>query len=323
MSAVGSGGCGFRHSLESARVALAGGVPENAGFLRDDAALAVVFVSDSDDCSAPPESPLFDKNLSSTYGFESTFRCRRFGDACGDPPTPLAYDSSHGPLHGCRPAPQHGGLLFDTARYTAWLTQPAMAGGLKADPEDVILYAIDGDVEPFEVVLSNPGTPRGLPLPVCGSLNEQSNPPCTPVIQYSCWGASPAFNATPSVRLEAVVQSVAHHGRHSWCDAADDFAGAFDDIARLIQTRFSEGCLTAGFATDDGHGALRADCTVIQGSPGQLTSVPACDGRVALPCWRVAADSICATSPLSARLIVDRGGDPPDVTRASCRSVGP
>ena len=57
IAALGTGGCGFEHQLASVRHALGGdadGVPpENQGFLRDDALLAIVLITDEDDCSAP------------------------------------------------------------------------------------------------------------------------------------------------------------------------------------------------------------------------------------------------------------------------------
>ncbi|HWN66717.1 MAG TPA: hypothetical protein VNM90_03695, partial [Haliangium sp.] len=43
---LGTQGCGFEQQLEAMRRALDGSVPENEGFLREDARLAVIFVSD-------------------------------------------------------------------------------------------------------------------------------------------------------------------------------------------------------------------------------------------------------------------------------------
>jgi hypothetical protein len=53
--AVGVSGCGEEHQLQATRVALipqAGINNENAGFVRSDADLAIVLVTDEDDCSA-------------------------------------------------------------------------------------------------------------------------------------------------------------------------------------------------------------------------------------------------------------------------------
>ncbi|HLK93446.1 MAG TPA: hypothetical protein VKZ18_26385, partial [Polyangia bacterium] len=68
---LGNKGCGFGQPLAAAAHALGadnvvGGVPtppaSNAGFLRPDAYLAVIFLSDQDDCSAPANTTLFSLN---------------------------------------------------------------------------------------------------------------------------------------------------------------------------------------------------------------------------------------------------------------------
>ena len=53
MTSFGDVGCGFQQPLEATYLALHGDVPENAGFLRDDALLVVVYIVDKDDCSVP------------------------------------------------------------------------------------------------------------------------------------------------------------------------------------------------------------------------------------------------------------------------------
>lgn len=53
VATLGTGGCGFEQQLESVRRALVDRRDgANAGFLRDDTALAIVMVTDEDDCSA-------------------------------------------------------------------------------------------------------------------------------------------------------------------------------------------------------------------------------------------------------------------------------
>src|SRR4051812_15399424 len=49
-SQVGANGCGFEQSIESTRRVLSGN-PTAAGFRRPDAALAVIYLTDEDDCS--------------------------------------------------------------------------------------------------------------------------------------------------------------------------------------------------------------------------------------------------------------------------------
>ena len=90
IAAVGENGCGFEHQLGAVARALgadgARAPVENDGFLRPDAALAIVLVSDEDDCSAPVTSPLYDAvqnlTLASAMGPPSSFRCSEFGHLC-------------------------------------------------------------------------------------------------------------------------------------------------------------------------------------------------------------------------------------------------
>jgi L-ascorbate metabolism protein UlaG (beta-lactamase superfamily) len=63
MAAVGDAGCGFEQHLEASYQALHDVLPNDArnhSFLRSDALLAIVFVADEDDCSAPGDTDLFD-----------------------------------------------------------------------------------------------------------------------------------------------------------------------------------------------------------------------------------------------------------------------
>jgi uncharacterized protein YfcZ (UPF0381/DUF406 family) len=73
---LGVGGCGYEQQLEAALRALTA-QPENAGFLRSNAPLAIIFISDEDDCSAKDEK-LFDPD-DAALGALST-RCVRLVD---------------------------------------------------------------------------------------------------------------------------------------------------------------------------------------------------------------------------------------------------
>jgi hypothetical protein len=63
-AALGISGCGFEQQLESMRRALNGSNGGNAGFLRDDAYLAVIFITDEDDCSTR-DTQMFDTSQNS------------------------------------------------------------------------------------------------------------------------------------------------------------------------------------------------------------------------------------------------------------------
>ena len=66
---LGDGGCGFEHQFASTAVALQKAAnpldPDNGGFLRPNAYLAIVMLTNEDDCSAPSDSTLFDPGQTS------------------------------------------------------------------------------------------------------------------------------------------------------------------------------------------------------------------------------------------------------------------
>ena len=115
LATVGTLGCGLEHQLASAAVALGfwGTIPAaNVGFLRPDALLAVAFITNEDDCSAPPDALIFDSSAAtgqaSPYG-AYTFRCNYMGHLCGGVKPPLTgAPSLTGPqpiaLSDCRSA---------------------------------------------------------------------------------------------------------------------------------------------------------------------------------------------------------------------------
>ena len=85
---VGTSGCGFEHQLASPAVALGfnGSIPAaNVGFLRPDAFLAVAFITNEDDCSAPPNTrcSIPCSFLQSSALGPPLFRCNEFGHLCG------------------------------------------------------------------------------------------------------------------------------------------------------------------------------------------------------------------------------------------------
>jgi hypothetical protein len=116
--AVGTRGCGEEHQLQSIRVALnpASGINDaNVGFLRPRAYLAIVMITDEDDCSADPYStpndpkhPVSNDNLFSLANFAlsgegTSLRCAGRGHVCNGKAIPNydpsnGYDGSKGPL---------------------------------------------------------------------------------------------------------------------------------------------------------------------------------------------------------------------------------
>ncbi|MDB4970652.1 MAG: hypothetical protein JWN44_6341, partial [Myxococcales bacterium] len=165
MAAVGDLGCGFEHVLESVYVALHDPIPENAGFLRPDALLVVVFATDEDDCSAPADSDFFEPSTDH-YGPLHSFRCTQYGVTCGSVPRPLTDADAAGPLSDCRPLSMaDGGKLFDVQRYIDFFTLPAAMGGVKVNPANVMLAGIMPPAAPFAIRDTAP----------CGDVANQSS----------------------------------------------------------------------------------------------------------------------------------------------------
>ena len=218
----GDGGCGFEHQLESTYRALSGTVAENAGFLRDDALLVVVFVTDEDDCSAPPDTDLFDPSPEGVakYGVLHSFRCTQFGVSCSTPPAPLS-GASMTTTDGCAPLDQaNGGKLFDVQRYIDFFDRP---GGVKADPSDVILASIAAPPSPLGVQVTMP----------CA---DQVNTPSCPMLNYSCVAPTNAqIFGDPAVRLRAVVDAAQTSLPFSMCET--DYSPEMDAIANAITAR--------------------------------------------------------------------------------------
>ena len=133
-AAFGVEGCGFEQPLEAMLRALDGTNPENAGFLRDEALLLVVFLTDEDDCSAS-DSDLFDTSAESMeeLGRVSSFRCFEQGVVCDDDqPRELGVKTN------CTPR-EDSAYVYSLGRYVDFLH------GLKPDPSMVMVAGMFGD----------------------------------------------------------------------------------------------------------------------------------------------------------------------------------
>jgi hypothetical protein len=106
-TAVGTSGCGFEHQLQSTRVALNADYPdsptatpnminpENIGFVRPNAYLAIVLLTDEDDCSAAPDDTVNDGMFLETQQVPTetaSLRCAARGHVCNGQPIP-GYDN--------------------------------------------------------------------------------------------------------------------------------------------------------------------------------------------------------------------------------------
>ncbi|MDB4969468.1 MAG: hypothetical protein JWN44_5157 [Myxococcales bacterium] len=273
---VGTGGCEFRHPLEAAYRALHDPIVENAGFLRSNALLWVVFVSDADDCSAPATTDLFDGSAAglAAYGPLDHFRCTQFGIACNGAPVP---PRSIAGLTDCRSQQMaDGGKLFDVARYIDFFTRPAARGGVKTNPDDVTLVAVAAPADSLAVSITSP----------CAA--DASAAAC-PTLDRSCVATSdPMFFGDPAVRLHEVIHAAKNHGYTSVCDADD--TAAFAGLTQLSGPRGVVDCLDRPVAAraDGSPDCTAEDETANPDGSTAIAELPSCavNGHV-VPCWQL------------------------------------
>jgi hypothetical protein len=280
IAALGEGGCGFEHQFAAIERALGAdghaAPAENQGFMRTDALLAVVMITNEDDCSAVPGVPFYDAgfnlNIASTLGPPTNFRCNEFGHLCdGAPPkrrapgndvnAQVSYDSC---------------TSNDDGRYLLAVDQTAdRIKSLKADDGQIMVAAITGPRAPYVVHWKTPSVDDTS----CGAAS------CPwPEIGHSCVAADGSFG-DPAVRISELVDDFGTNGNLiSICD--DDFAPALGNVADNIAKYVNAPCILGRIAKR--AGTAQDDCTVVDRGTGN--PVPSCDATGgAGECWRTVA----------------------------------
>jgi hypothetical protein len=172
ISQIGIQGCGLEQPLEAAKRALDPELQTNPGFLRPDAALAIVFLTDEDDCSA--RQALFNPDPSTVLGPLTSFRCFDQGVSCN------VNGRTAGPRSGCVPATNQ---YFSSVQGYVSFFRSLKPGG------KVIMAAIAGPTSPVSVV------------------NDAEN---GVALGPSCRGGA-GVDAVPAIRLKAVVDAFPSH----------------------------------------------------------------------------------------------------------------
>jgi hypothetical protein len=300
MASVGDTGCGFEHQLESVYRALhdcmpdATGsypnciIPQNVGFLRPDSVLVVVFVTDEDDCSASPTTDLFDLNRTGQYGALLSYRCTNYGIQCGTQLMP--YADSGGPLSDCHSAPNLNdlgpGKLFDVSRYVSFFKSPLAQGGVRIDPADVVLSAIDAPEMPVQSIVANPAT--GQPC-AAGAQIDGTN--CAVTLAHSC-NASTTFFGDPAVRINQVLSQVnAQSATASICSM--DYTPALTKLGQQITSKLGVSCISSPLASVNDPQCTVEDLANTDDSV--VDTIQSCaQSNNAQPCWQYVADDHCA-----------------------------
>jgi hypothetical protein len=284
---LGIAGCGYEHTLESARRALDPKANLNPGFIRPEAFLSVIFITDEDDCSAR-NPQLFDPTqtaLTDPLGPLTSFRCFEFGVRCD-----INDRNKMGPRKNC--VPSQDWLYPVKERYEDFFR------ALKP-PGRIIMAAIAGPTDRVEV-------------------GKDGN---KPVLRESC--SSGAGVAVPGIRVKALIDAFAPDSQYtSICEA--DFGPALIALGKKILGKLGAQCIASPILTPNGGLACQqgdtygpnlvcgqncldmVSCDVIeivaQGTPSQeTTKVEKCpvelwypgdwkkerDCGDFCPCWRI------------------------------------
>jgi hypothetical protein len=173
MANVGGDGCEYEQPLLAARRALDRNLA-NVNFLRPSAALAIVFVTNEDDCSFKSSGFLLDNS----FGALTSFRCTRTGITCDyGGATPADMDVP-GPKASCHS--NDAGPLVPLTDFIQFFKT------LKPEPRMVAV--------------------RNIAAPVKNLAVEMR--PAGPALQHAC---SNGVDGDPAVRLDQVADAISPH----------------------------------------------------------------------------------------------------------------
>ncbi len=295
---IGTAGCDFEQPLESLRRALSPQI--NPGFLREDAYLAVIIITDEDDCStrdrymfAHPDSPLTDP-----LGPANSFRCFEFGVECA-PDDPRAV----GGKDQCVPR-SDSPYMFGIDEYVEFLKS------LKDDPSKILVAGIIGEAAPV-VVQSQAdvsGEMRRL-MPSCSSSSGSAAPPVR---------LAHFFDQFPDRNSVATI-----------CDR--ELSDALILIAEKVNEVIGQSCFSSDIDLDPAAFGVQHSCAVsdqyyVGSELVDEVLLPACSSQAPLiselPCWyiRENRDSCSASTPLE--FVVERSAAiPPPGPRVKARCL--
>jgi hypothetical protein len=361
-SNVGTGGCGEEHQLQAFELALTakgiGNEQQQADFLRGNALLALLFISDEDDCSAATNDGMFGEKPE-LRGESASLRCATRGHQCGgknltDSPPGYPTDASFSaPLSTCAartdacPNAIDGEKATDTSQPTncsPLRSVKRMAENIKAlkgNPDEQIVVAgifgwplDDQDMATATYKIApvpNANTadtqhPTVFDLwPVCYDPDHKPAPATTdPTTGFDATAAGPG--AAPGLRLAAFVDEFGANGlKFSICQP--DFSDSMTQIGATLAQRMQNRCLPASYAQYASCSAYVLSPVPNPKDPTQViyqrgaATVPACDStNPATPCYTLVPDaSPCATGEFLVQLDDASGLAPGTLLEFVCR----
>jgi hypothetical protein len=255
---LGGNGCGFEHQLASIDRALGadglGPAPsQNFGFLRPEAYLVILMLTNEDDCSAPANTTIYSlngsmQNISNPDGPISNYRCNggpRGGHLCQDPhaASPTAYLVP--PLDP--PSDAQGtatALMLDLANCEDNETGSSALTPVSQFVSDIKALKSDPDNQILVAAIAAPAAPYTVAWwPEAGGQNTQPGE-LWPNVMHSCgavaYGVNPAATqhptdgsfGDPGVRITQFTNAFPNSVLGSVCDPS--FAGTLGALASRI-----------------------------------------------------------------------------------------
>lgn len=244
---LGASGCDYEQPLEAMRRALDGSIATNTGFVRDGAPLAVVFVTDEDDCSARVPDLFDPANNRLPPAADPEWRCFVAGVTCSGvddvfPP---------GSQAGCRPR-EDSPYATGVEEYVDFLS------AFKRDPNDLVVSGIIGDPNLVEVELRD-GDVLGL-APAC---------------------ADEGVAAYPGVRMRHFFDGFRGGAEYESLCGGERPMGILSTISDKIRRALGSTCLNGALRdVDPSSSGVQVDCVVRQEWPnGTRDWIDACDDR--------------------------------------------
>jgi hypothetical protein len=312
---LGASGCGFEQPLASIDRALGAdglGPPpsQNAGFLRPDAYLGIVMLTNEDDCSAPADTTIFSlngspQNITNPDGPIDNYRCNggpRGGHLCKDlnpgspgtgyatPPLNPPTDATGNPqilqLADCHDNDSGSSALIPVSKFISDIK------ALKPDPDNQILVGeIIAPATPYGVewvpTEAQGGTTENWPqvMHSCGAAGgEGVNPdPSTKIVGDGSYG-------DPGVRETQFANAFPFSIIGSICDL--DYSQSMTQIAAKLGQFFTPPCIDAKIQND---AKGNPDCSVIEnltdssGNQTQQAIVNCNENGNTPPCWTLEA----------------------------------
>ena len=216
LATLGSSGCGYEHQLQALRGAIANPPVniENRDFVRQDARLGIVILSDEDDCSGEPDAEIY-RDL--VPGQAGSLRCALLGHVCNGQAVP-PMTGFQAPLSACAPyvrsVSERNTRLINVQEFVDYVR--AIKAGR---PDNVVVSTIigwnDAAGARYSIIERPASSGAGAELDLA--------PACS---------ATETGVAGPGIRLRAFARSFPHHTVHSICNG--DLAPAMREIGRKM-----------------------------------------------------------------------------------------